>query len=190
LINTEDLSALPASKLQLIINITNELLDHAESLYDEYTANISQQTTDYTNKHKLWYDAHVERLDAWDALKNAPEYGSSLTTKETLRLANESMALALQNYSTYNKSLATSDAQTILDSLHEIKTYVLKLKTGTKSPTVTPTATPTVHPTRSPTPPTPYPTVTATNPPTSTATNPPTSTAINPPPVMATNAPN
>merc|ERR1712087_981003 len=132
------------------------------------------QTTDYTNKHKLWYDAHVERLDAWDALRNAPEYGSSVTTKETLRLANESMALALQNYSTYNKSLATSDAQTILDSLHEIKTYVLKLKTGTKTPTVTPTATPTV-------PPTPSPTVTATNPPTSTGSNPPTSAGSNPP---------
>merc|ERR1719150_2727866 len=119
-------------------------------------------------------------LELWGEVETLPEHGPYDAAKKKYEEAETTRTLAKNNYEHYADSLNNSTHQSTMDALHEIETYVQKLKTGTKNPTAiaTPTFSPTPTPTSRPTfPPTPRPTPRPSENPTPYATRTPTALA-------------
>jgi len=182
LLNSVDINALPKDKLYLILNITNDLLHHARHLKLDYDHNITVRKLYFEEKQKEWHTSWLKMLELWGEVETLPEHGPYDAAKKKYEEAETTRTLAKNNYEHYADSLNNSTHQSTMDALHEIETYVQKLKTGTKNPTAIPTATPTFSPTPTPTsrptlPPTPRPTPRPSENPTPYETRAPTASA-------------
>merc|ERR1712156_828462 len=125
---------------RLIRNITDELIEHAESTLQGFE-----------EKQKLWYDAYIAYLDEKDELQKDPLYINVTATKHSEKDANETMVQAQLNHTELVDILETQDYAFQIQKLFQIRTFVAKLKTGTHHPTTSPTQAPNSPPTPAPT---------------------------------------